>query len=169
VNYIKELLKIAQNPCPLDPPGADDWKRLEVLLPMPLPSDYKKMIENFGRGWFGSFFEFLNPEQSAIEDIIEDHKSVQAGMRNPVVFFPEKRGLLIVGTMDRHFILLKPSNGVWVLEYYHHSSQIFRSLPYSVPEFWYKLYAKQLGPDWEGLRQSIWESEDDAPFFSPRE
>jgi hypothetical protein len=169
MNYIKELLNFAKNPRAINPPASVDWRKIEVLLPFPLPSEYKKMIEGFGSGWFGNFFEFLNPKQDSLEDIAEQHKSVQTGMLNPVSFFPEKFGLLIVGSIDRHFILLKPIQGTWETEYYHHSYQIFKAIPHTVPEFVYKLYTKQFAPDYEGLRKSIWEGDNKPAFFSPRD
>lgn len=168
MNYTDELLKIAGNPTPIDPPADVAWKRFESHLPYPLPSDYKEMISRFGAGWFGHFFEFLNAQQDSLENIIEDHEALRAGMMDPVPFFPDKKGVLVVGSMDRHCLCLKPANKNWITTYYHHSYQEFTDLPHSIPEFWYKLYKKELGPAWEGLRVGIWETDNQFPFFSPR-
>ncbi|MGF1767942.1 SMI1/KNR4 family protein [Enterovibrio makurazakiensis] len=73
-NSTKTLNKIYQPPPnKTGAPLKNDWFRVEKQIGVSFPSDFKKIIEDYGSGCFGSFLFLLNPfETHADYDYLND-------------------------------------------------------------------------------------------------
>ncbi|MFF2774531.1 hypothetical protein ACFVU3_06450 [Streptomyces sp. NPDC058052] len=59
MNAIDDLLRLC--PPPAEPPPAVDWAKTERALGVPLPGDYKRLVETYGWGVFDETVWLLAP------------------------------------------------------------------------------------------------------------
>jgi hypothetical protein len=185
MNYIDELKKMAGDLPAQECPDANAWK-IETELPYPLPETYKEFLRTFGTGSFGNGeLFFLNPKAKHNEHLELASKTLKIFRRDFLTFgpvcplFPDKGGFVRVAHCTaRSCLFLAPENSTWRLKYVDFDCETVTDLPYSVPEFVYKLYLNEVDiPSVRHLRDLFWGGaealryvrgyENGIPFFTP--
>jgi hypothetical protein len=70
-DLLDELFRLAPPPkSPTAPGHPGEWGRVEQALGTPLPEDYKRIIEAYGRGCFNDLFYLFNPFSRRVQTLL---------------------------------------------------------------------------------------------------
>lgn len=175
-NSLRRIVDLAQPLDPVECPSDEDWSRVELELGLILPEDYKGLVTAFGSGMFGVGLYILNPVSSSEYarlsgdalrryrqgvDFLED----KIGIR----FFPQPKGLLLVGGIDRQHFLYRPKMDGYAMSslvYFDHDNEAVKEVDLTLSEFIFDLYCSRVHDQWaKKLRRSVWKDKG-IPFFS---
>jgi len=176
-DYVRLLLELAGPFTPLEKPTPDDWRSLESELGLEFPPDYKALVSAFGAGNFGSGLELKNPRASAASMHISRgtllaHREMMDGLIEEfgVPLYPDPRGLVLIGSLDRQDFLLRPDDKGRRLEqlvWWNLDTEEVSDLKTPISEFLYELHFGRVSHEWaDELRQYVWRN-GTVPFFTP--
>ena len=149
---------IALVPPPKEPkgvPSAAEWDAFEMQLGSAFPSDYKRLIETYGQGWFADWIQVLLPNE-VVPLAPPEQGLLNLGMRhwqNPYPIFPATGGILWCGRDDGNSFFAWLTEGLpdqWTvinfnnrfIEGYH------RPLPLTLTELLAGWFSGELTGDW---------------------
>jgi len=140
VTAIDALVRLC--PPPAEPPPAVDWAEVEGALGVPLPADYKLLVETYGAGIFTSTVWLLAPESARADCLL----LAQAAERDEIL-----ASLWDDVGEERPEELEEPGARVvpWAFEEGSGAFLYWLVRPGSPPEEWPVLYNEGRGPLWE--------------------
>ncbi|MFD5769555.1 SMI1/KNR4 family protein [Streptomyces sp. NPDC127049] len=139
MNAIDELVRLC--PPPSVPPPAVDWARAERALGVPLPADYKRLVETYGQGVFTETVWLLAPGAAEADlDLV-----AQTAERDEIL-----ESLWDIGE-ERPEELGEPGARVvpWAYEEGSGAFLYWLARPDRHPDTWPVLYNEGRGPLWE--------------------
>jgi hypothetical protein len=177
MNYLAEIIKFANVLKPVEAPSERDWRRVEKELGLEFPEDFKGLLSAIGGGDFGTGLCFQNPVSSWLStrfsrDALLEYREPIEGLiaKLDLILFPDKGGLVMIGTIDRQDFLLRPDRDGRLVDllWFNIDTEDLRDLACSVTQFLYDLYLRRRSEPWAlELSDYVWRR-GTAPFFVPR-
>jgi hypothetical protein len=175
-DYVQKLIELAGSIQPIEQPGAQDWAHVERELDLEFPSDFKASVSALGTGHFGVGLYLRNPCASS-EYIRLSHgalvayreMSAGAARDSHIALYPDLRGAVAIGGIDRQDFLLRPDaagKSLKHLVWWDLDTEKVRELELSVSQFVHDLGQGIIQEDWAvELRNYFWRA-GTAPFFT---
>ena len=153
---------ITAPPKPVEIGTSKSWKEAEAFLGVPLPSDYKDLIDYYGTGSFGGQIMVYSPFTQieylnlfyALDTLQQaDRQTRKLGDPSwtavkPFAYFPALKGLLPWGCTSNlrqvFFWQVKGAPAKWETVFYNLRSGEYEVWKYPLTEFLYRLFTRQI-------------------------
>ena len=176
MNPLFDLISPPQKP--VETGTSKSWQESEAFLGIPLPSDYKDLIDHYGTGSFGDLImvyspftqiEFLNLFYALDTLQQADRQTQKLGDRSwtavqPFAYFPALKGLLPWGCTRKFsqvfFWQVKGAPAKWETVFYDLRNGEYEVWKYPISGFLYRLYTRKiesvlLPEDFPGIEEPI--------------
>ena len=153
---------IAPPPKPVETGTPKSWKEAEAFLGVPLPADYKDLIDHYGTGSFEDLLMVYTPFTQieylnlfyALDTLQQaDRQTQKLGdptwtAVNPFAYFPALKGLLPWGCTRNlsqvFFWQVQGTPAAWETVFYNLRNGEYEVWKYSLSGFLYRLFTRQI-------------------------